>query len=170
MTFRTLAPFLATFLLCCAGTLSAEWSDNFNGTYQESWTWRSVSSLGPGPGKNSLVNDTLQLQDTTPIASGGAASAFGLVAEKPFSNVRVSATLNPGGDNNMFDDVGLLARMNPSNLTGYALTVDFGGSLDLRIINANQQTVELERVDFELNLTDSVHLVLTLNDEVGILG
>ena len=115
-------------ILMASGSVQAEWVDTFDGGFDQPWASDSITGLGGSSGTFTFtsVDNMLQVQDLTTAAALGAASGFGLVNEA-FSNVLVSAVVNPAEESNMNQEVGVLARLNPANLTGYAFTVDYFG-------------------------------------------
>jgi hypothetical protein len=156
-------------MVLTASTAMADWLETFSGgTYDQStWAWGSISATGPGPGLNSVVSNTLQLQANDPaLPDGGAASAYGVVTGESFTDVRVSGTINPSGDSDLNADVGLLARTNVTNLTGYALTIDYSydvGNVDLNRIDPGPDVETLvtgQIPDFETG--DSVYVEFDL--------
>lgn len=132
-------------ILMASGSARAEWVDTFDGGFDQTWVYDSLTGLGGPSGSFEFVsvNNMLQVQDLTTAAVGGAASGFGLVNET-FSNFVVGAVVNPAGEGNMNREVGLLARMNVANLTGYALTVDYfedSGAISLSRIDLGPNIV-----------------------------
>lgn len=120
---------------------AADWSENFDGGFQQTWTFGNLLSDFSGPSGSftaGIENDTLLLTDPNSIIGGGAALGFGFVNES-FSNVTISAIINPTDQSDLNTFVGLAARADFSNLTGYVLTYNQStGEVDL--INANGAT------------------------------
>lgn len=121
----------ATLAFCVHA--KADWTDNFDGGFQQSWNFGNVNGANgvSGTFQAASVNDTLVLTDPNPVATGGAAIGFGWVDEQ-FANVTVSGTINPLNESNLNGFVGLLARANLATLSGYVLTYNpITGSADL---------------------------------------
>jgi hypothetical protein len=131
----------AVAILLATGSVRAEWIDTFDGgVFHQSWNWGSITAGGTPSGSflPLPVGNMLQMEDSTPAAAGGAASAFGLVGEF-FDDVVVGAVVNPLGESTMNREVGVLARVNPGSLNGYAFTVDYfdnSGVISLTRIDA----------------------------------
>lgn len=116
--------------LCCGvtNTVQADWSDNFNGGFQEFWQFGSDGGDANTFLGGQVINDQLVLTaDTTPDA-GGAQTGFGVVITESFTDVRMTGVINPGGDENINDTVGLLLRGNTVNQTFYMAEVNYSES------------------------------------------
>ena len=100
----------------------------------------------------------------TQVGAGGAAAAFGFVGQS-FSDVTVRGLMNPGGVNNLNDNIGLVARLDAGTASAYVLTMDFGStgataSLDLNLSLGGALT-ELGTGSFAFTETNSYFLELT---------
>jgi hypothetical protein len=138
--------FVAVAAFCCwfswCGSADADWSDNFNGGLQQTWNFGNLdgSQAPSGSFQAGSVNNTLVLTDPTTAQFGGAAIGFGWVAEQ-FTDVTVSATLNPLAEGNLNGFVGLVARADFSTLSGYVLTYNpITGAVDLVSVAGGVQT------------------------------
>jgi len=161
MKARNFVVIVGLIVLLGASTAMAGWFDDFDTTFDQTWTFGNLTGLGGSSSTFTagIVGDALELEDTTPADSGGAAAGFGFVAES-FANTRVYATLNPAGDSDLNGDIGVLLRLNPTLMTGYALTVDYAssvGSIDMSIITAGVPT-GLATGSISMADTDSVYI------------
>ncbi len=119
-------------LLALGAPAKADWIDTFDGNLGL-WGFGNLNGFGgSSPTFNaSIVSSTLQLTDPTIPNALGAGIGFGVQAEL-FTDVLVSAVLNPGHASNLNGDVGLLGRANLATLSTYSATLDFtNGSIDL---------------------------------------
>jgi hypothetical protein len=129
MALLTMA-LVATFgAVATSQSARADWSDNFNGGFQQFWQFGSVDAGGnPSPTFNAAsINDQLVMADSLSAVGGGAASAFGLVSES-FSDVRMTGILNPNGDAGSSGTITLLARGNPFSAQFYAAEINYSTS------------------------------------------
>ncbi len=132
---------IALLVFCLAAvTARADWVDTFNGGFDQTWVSGGVNGVGGASGTFSFAvdNNILKMTDPTTAALGGAASGFGFVPAESFSEVHMSAVINPnaGSYSDMNWDLGLLARFDPLSSSGYVLTVDlYKGQIDLTRID-----------------------------------
>lgn len=141
MRFRVLMGVAAVFaLFVVSGPVQADWVDNFDGGLQQTWHSDHVTAGADSPTFTfASENNKLEVYDTTAVASGGAASGYGLV-EESFLTVVVDAVIQPTVGVALHQHVGLLARMHPINVTGYAFTLDYyndSGEIALSKINSS---------------------------------
>jgi hypothetical protein len=147
---------VAALALGCTLPVHADWSDNFNGGFQQSWQFGNVetsSTFSAG-----VVNDQLVLTDTTDPDFGGAKTGFGVVFQN-FTDVRMTGIINPSGNENINDSVGLLIRGNFLNQSFYMAEINY---TDRQLIiyrnggpgNGNLVTEPIE----DLQFTDSVYV------------
>ncbi len=118
---------VATFCTVSSTPLAqADWSDNFNGGFEQFWQFGSVDGGGLPSASFSggVVNDQLVLADPNAAASGGAGAGFGVVGEI-FSDVRMTGIINPNGDLASSGTVTLLARGNPLEAKFYAAEINY---------------------------------------------
>ena len=126
--------FLGLGLCFSSQSTFADWTDNFDGGFQQTWDFGNLNGDLDAPSGSFVAevdNDTLLLADPTSAASGGAALGFGFVNEV-FDKVMVSGILNPNGQTDLNAFYGLAARADFSTLSGYVLSYDqSSGDIDL---------------------------------------
>lgn len=161
--FRTAMVVLA--MVASSSSVQAGWIDTFDGGFDQTWVSDSITGVGGSSDSFTFtsVNNMLQVQDLTPAAALGAASGFGLVNEV-FGYVVVGAVVNPGNAADLNREVGVLARINPANLTGYALTIDYlgdSGAMSLSRVDAGPNIVGLESTTLSgFSSADSLYIEL----------
>ena len=133
-------PIALMMFLIATVTARADWTDTFDGGFDQTWVSGNVNGVGGASGTFSFAvdNDILKMTDPTVAAVGGAASGFGFVPAESFLEVHMSAVINPnaGSYSDMNWDVGLLARFDPLSSSAYALTLDlYKGQIDLTRID-----------------------------------
>ena len=129
----------------CSVVANADWIDEFTGgTPQQVWTFGGLPNNNFTPSYSANNNGYLQLGSSVAVGAGPAA-VFGFVASESFSpQVSVRTSLNPNGSSLLTRDIGVLAHLNPAQLTGYAFTIDYQeGNIDLTRINAGGTTQPL---------------------------
>jgi len=110
-------------------TASADWNETASASGGSAldldWTFNAINALGGAttPTTTGAVGGVMQITDTTPASLLGTAAAAGLVTSESFTDVRVTATINPNGANDMNNYVGVVARATAT--TGYALYYGF---------------------------------------------
>jgi hypothetical protein len=129
-TFSCLFTILA--LLCLgrfAATAAADWSDNFDGGFQQAWLFGSVAGGGnPSPTFSATAsNGQLVMTDSLPATAGGAAAGFGVVPQF-LSDQVMQGVINPSGAAGISPTVTLLARGNLAVGSLYAAEVDYASS------------------------------------------
>jgi len=156
--------FLCIFLLTISAA-RADWIDSFaGGNRQQTWNFGSL------PGGSSFTDSTqagqLTISAPTEVNLGGAAAVFGFVAQS-FSDVTVRGRMNPGGVNNLNDNIGLVARLDAGTASAYVLTMEYGSnganaSLDLNVsIGGNLTALGPGPGSFAFTNTNSYFLELT---------
>lgn len=132
-------PIFSLLLTCVSATcVRAGFVDEFTGGVpQQTWTFAAPPPPTGGPFTQTYsASSGGYLELGTPQPPGvGASAIFGFVAENfGAPGVVVRATLNP---NNvaLSRDVGILANLNPAQLNGYGLTIDYiAGEVDMTVI------------------------------------
>ncbi len=117
----------------------ADWADDFDAGFAESWVFVAVDDVGdlPSTGVSTFeiveagVDDYLIISHSTTAfrdGGGGAADGFGFV-EEVFTDVAVSADVNAEPSEGQQNLMGVLARGNPFTGEAYFAGVDFANSL-----------------------------------------
>lgn len=122
----------------CSLAANADWIDEFSGgTPQQVWTFGGLPNNNFTPVYSPNNNGYLELGSASAVGVGPAA-IFGFVQKESFTPwVSVRTSLNPNGSALLTRDIGVLAHLNPVQLTGYAFTIDYqNGDIDLTRINA----------------------------------
>ena len=115
---------------CCLGvaTTHADWSENFNGGFQNTWEFTSFDALGGQDTSTTfsanIFNDILVMSDSTPGDFGGAVGGLGLIAE-PFTDVQMTGIFNANNSTSQNDSSFLVARANPTNRTFYSAEISY---------------------------------------------
>lgn len=136
MIQRVLATVVCAMVLACAGSVNADWYEDFSGgTTHYAWGFTGdTASFATDPSQSYLLisNTVLPYPPYTPILPPtGASVVVGEVqgAGNSFEDGTVRAVLNPGGaadpTNQYTDDwLGLVIRSDASSGTGYAAVLD----------------------------------------------
>jgi hypothetical protein len=126
------APFLvlASALAAIPAPASA-WSENFNGAFQNVWTFGFGDDTGDPPSAGNqfagIVVDHLSISDSTaalPGEGGGASFGFGIV-DQSFGTTFVRGAVNVGSSPSPVNQLGLVARGNAETGQAYLLQIDF---------------------------------------------
>ncbi len=137
----------ARFLLPIAGALSllgfefdarADWADDFDAGFAESWVFGAVDDAGDPPATGTSTfsiieagaDDYLLISHSTtafPDGGGGATDGFGFVAES-FTDVAISADVNAAPAQGQQNLMGVLARGDALTGDAYLAVVDFANS------------------------------------------
>jgi hypothetical protein len=118
---------------------SADWYEDFDFGFSQTWTFAAVDDVGDPPATGTSefeiieagVDDYLRMShSTTAIADGGggATDAFGLVSEV-FTDVLISAELNSAPADGQQSILAVIGRGNPATGTAYVAGIDFSDSL-----------------------------------------
>jgi hypothetical protein len=118
---------------------AADWSEDFDSGFSETWTFLSVDDVGdpPATGVSEFqiieagADDYLRIShSTTGFADGGggATDGIGLVSEV-FTDVLVSAELNAAPADGQQSLLAVIARGDPLTGTAYFAGVDFASSV-----------------------------------------
>ncbi len=106
----------------------ADWSENFDGGFQNSWILYHIDGVGQqdtsATYSANIINDNLVMTDPTTALAGGAVSGVGLVAE-PFTDVRMTGIINPNNSTAQNDSSFLLARGNATTGTFYSAEISY---------------------------------------------
>lgn len=158
----TWASIITVFLV---GTVSANWSDSFDGgKLNLNWTFLSFPQVAgtfkQTPTTGADGNPYLAYTETTDTSKGGAAFAAGFGSTEKFKDVRVAATVNVTGDTRsnyygliaraayVIDKDGKLSGVAPGVIAdGYVLHVDYSDGpanvkLDLEKVKMNQNVMD----------------------------
>jgi hypothetical protein len=160
MRSRIVALILGAAMLLAASTAVAGWFDDFSGNL-DAWDFDSITGTG---GTSStfnpqIVSGVLEFTDSNPVATGGAAIGLGYV-DQIFVSTVAYGTLNPNGDSNINQGIGVFVRGDGDN--AYALRVDYGtGNVDIVKNSATGQTTlgAVESID-GFQSTDSLYVEL----------
>jgi hypothetical protein len=148
-----------------SNTACADWTDTFSGgTTDQFWQFGSDGGDAGTFLGGQVINDELVLTASSAPSAGGAETGFGVVITEVFSDVRMSGIMNPSGNGNINDSIGLLFRGNTVNQTFYMAEVNYT-SAELIIYrnnpgvdggNSNLSTASIPNLDF----TDSLYVEL----------
>ncbi len=175
---RVVQSVLTGLILAVASPLaSADWVETFSdGTTEQNWLFGSIPDGSSFD--QSVSNNELLLESTTPVGSGGAAAAYGLVFDDNFDGpgVSVRSALNPNGIQ-LNDNIGVLGNIGTDpdtfNFNGYALTIGYGGSGDIDLSRIEDGAVTgLDSVainDFEATNSYTVELNAVGSQLTGFL-
>ena len=107
------------------------WSENFNGEFQNAWTFGFLDDVGDPPDAGSFsasaTNDILLISASDAALAdggGGPAFAFGYV-DQTFGTSFVRGSVNVGSSPSPVNQLALVARGNASNGTAYLFGMDF---------------------------------------------
>ncbi len=118
--------FVTMLVVSFAKTSHADWADSFSGgTTDQFWQFGSDGGNAATFLGGQVINDQLVLTASATPGDGGAQTGFGVVITEIFSDVRMTGVINPGGDVNINDTVGLLIRGNTVNQTFYMAEVNY---------------------------------------------
>lgn len=129
---------VASIALVLAGSAHADWADDFDGGFAETWIFDFVDDVGntPTTGTSTFAviedgaDDYLRISHTTTgikDGGGGATDGFGFVNES-FTETEISADLNAKPSIGQQNLLGVIARGNATNGTAYAAVIDFANS------------------------------------------
>jgi hypothetical protein len=169
-------PLLAVSLVIVSSlgpaVVRADWSENFNGSLTQPWLFGNFSAGGSSSTftpkvdplyPDAIVNNQLRLADPNSAAVGGAAAGFGVVLA-PFSDLRMTGVMNPGGNAAISPTLTLLARGNLASGQFYAAEVDYasGKLIIFRNDNPATSTDLVDAVIPGLTTDDSLYLTFRL--------
>jgi len=107
------------------------WSENFNGAFQNAWTFGFLDDIGDPPDTGTFsatsTNDILLMSASNAALAdggGGPAFAFGYV-DQTFGTSFVRGSVNVGSSPSPVNQLGLVARGDAANGTAYLLGIDF---------------------------------------------
>lgn len=156
----------AALLTACTGIAHADWSDNFDAGLQQSWSFGDPDAR-PGFSAGAVGGELVITNSSTPDG-GGSSTGFGVVITESFTDVKMTGIINPSGDGNINDTVGLLIRGNLLNQSFYMAEINYSeGNLHIyRNGGPGNSNIATEAIP-SLNFTDSVYVeVEAIGDQI----
>lgn len=141
----------------------ADWVDTFSGgTTDQFWQFGSDGGNPSTFTGGQVINDQLVLTANATPASGGIETAFGVVITEIFDDLKMTGVINPSGDENINDTVGLLLRGNTVNQSFYMLEVNYSeGNLIIYrnnpVVSGGNSNLATATIP-NLNFTDSLYV------------
>lgn len=116
----------AMLVVCFNVSAQADWSEDFNsGSFNNFWQFGSDGGdANTFLGGQIIGGELVLTADTTP-GEGGAQTGFGVVLTEVFDDVLMTGVINPSGNGDINDSVGLLIRGNTVNQTFYMAEVNY---------------------------------------------
>lgn len=130
-----------------SGIARADWSDNFNGSFQQTWTLfddagnNTIAAASTTSGTMPTYDYDTSDQFLGMSANNTTTGFLGGFVSENFTDVRVSGIVNPAGAT-LDSDVGLVARADLGSGNAYNVLVAPDGTLALIKIAAFSSTVE----------------------------
>lgn len=130
---------MVVIVLGLAGSAEADWMEDFDAGFAQSWTFAATDDVGdpPGTGVSAFeiveagADDYLRISHSTTAfrdGGGGATTGFGYVSES-FGDMAIVAEVNAGPLDGPQNLLGVFGRGNPLTGAAYSAGVDFANSL-----------------------------------------